>query len=123
MKLGKIFGSISPAYGLLSGQGLLGSKALAPLFGGLGMALGGRGLGGKGEDEEEDDAPVMGMAMQGPGKPSGMFGAPRPGFGSALSAAANGIAQSQQSGQFGFAPDPYQMMLRRQRMGGFGGGY
>ena len=97
MKLGKIFGSISPAYGLMSGQGLLGSKALAPLFGGLGMALGGRGLGGKDEEEEEQPLPFQG-AMQ--PQPTGMFGAQPP---------------------LGQQIDPYQLMLMRQRM--FGGGY
>lgn len=94
--LGKIAGSISPAFGMVSGKGAFGNKdvlgSLSPLFGmlsghGLGGAMGGAlgGMGGMGGlgllmqlmghgGEEEDETAKLGL--QGPGSDSGMYRPP-----------------------------------------------
>lgn len=94
MNLGKILGSVSPAFGMASGKGLFGNKgvmgSISPLLGmmsgqGLGGALGGMGgLGGMGllqmlmghgmggQDEGDEDrnaklqAMLSGSRMPGP---------------------------------------------------------
>jgi len=79
MKLGSIFGSMSPVFGLASGQGLFGSKpfqalagSLSPLYG----AASGNGafgsllqalLGGGQQQNPQQQAPVQ----QDPNAPSG----------------------------------------------------
>lgn len=71
MNLGSILGSLSPGFGMLSGQGL-GKflPFLSPAFG-LSKLLGGHGGGGGGQEQPD---PSGGMA--GPGGLAGPMGAP-----------------------------------------------
>lgn len=64
MKIGKILGSISPAFGLLSGQGMFGSHmaqgmmgSMSPLFG----MLSGKGMFGGDADAGDGDMGINGL--------------------------------------------------------------
>lgn len=76
MNFGKILGSISPAYGLLSGKGLFGSKDLLGGLGGmglggiLGLLLSHGGGGGEGGDTAPQDASAQMIGDAGMGGPS-----------------------------------------------------
>lgn len=68
MNLGKILGSISPAFGLATGKGMFGQ--MQPMMGMgmggiLGMLLGKHGMGGQGGEEEA--APAADMSAMYPG--------------------------------------------------------
>lgn len=82
MKIGKILGSISPAFGLLSGSGLFGSKGFGGLLGSMSPmygAMSGNGLfghlmesllGGHQKEGESQQAPPMAPSADNVGSPA-----------------------------------------------------
>lgn len=118
MKFGKILGSISPAFGLLAGQGLFGSHGFKQGLGMMSPMAGMLGL-GRGHGDEQQQPQVQPQAMPGEMQMGNSPMAPmQQGQGAPPSFPGQGM--------FGAgAPDPRQQMMQRYRQWQMinGGGY